>query len=118
VAAFVTYFISRSTLSIEENLLYITWLGVIYNSYWTHLAWATQRNTAQAELDKATVDAIAQLERLVDRHARSVKGRPNIGGSASPPAPPTPPADAANPSMPPPPPAGPDAANPATAGES
>jgi hypothetical protein len=37
VAAFVTYFISRSTQSIEENLLYITWLGVIYNSYWTHL---------------------------------------------------------------------------------
>ena len=101
-AAFITYFISRSTLSIEENLLYITWLGVIYNSYWTHLAWATQRDTAQAELDKATVDAIAQLERLVDRHVKSVKGRPNIGGSASQPVTPAPPAD-------------PTTANPATA---
>jgi hypothetical protein len=64
--------------SVEENLIYITWLGVIYNSYWTHLAWATQRKTAQAELDKATVDALKQLEKLVDRHAKSVKGRPTL----------------------------------------
>jgi hypothetical protein len=82
-AAFITYFISRSTLSIEENLLYITWLGVIYNSYWTHLAWATQRDTAQMELDKATTDAIQQLEKLVDRHAISVKGRPQPATSTT-----------------------------------
>ena len=96
VAAFVTYFISRSTQSVEENLLYITWLGVIYNSYWTHLAWATERDTAQMQLDKATVDAIAQLERLVNRHAKSVKGRSNLGGSAIPPVTPAPPVDPAS----------------------
>jgi hypothetical protein len=79
VVAFITYFISRSILSAEENLIYITWLGVIYNSYWTHLAWATQRETAQAELDKATTDAIAQLKCLIDRHAESVKLRPTLG---------------------------------------
>jgi hypothetical protein len=78
VAAFVTYFVGRSVVSVEENLIYITWLGVIYNSYWTHLAWAMQRKTAQAELDKATVDALKQLEKLVDRHAKSVRGRPKL----------------------------------------
>lgn len=77
-AAFITYFIGRSTLSVEENLIYIAWLGVIYNSYWTHLAWATQRDTAQKELDEATVKAVAQLERLVDRHARSAGSRPGL----------------------------------------
>jgi len=85
VAAFVTYFISRSTQSIEENLLYITWLGVIYNSYWTHLAWATQRDTAQAELDKATTDALKQLEKLVNRHAKATKERPTLPGDNKPP---------------------------------
>lgn len=85
VAAFVTYFISRSTQSIEENLLYITWLGVIYNSYWTHLAWATQRDTAQAELDKATADALKQLEKLVNRHAKATKERPTLPGDNKPP---------------------------------
>lgn len=85
VGAFITYFVSRSILSIEENLLFITWLGVIYNSYWTHLAWATKPETAQAELDKATADAIARLERLVGRHAESSRARP-VFGRAEPPA--------------------------------
>jgi len=85
VAAFVTYFIGRSAQSIEENLLYITWLGVIYNSYWTHLAWATQRDTAQAELDKATTDALKQLEKLVNRHAKATKERPTLPGDNKPP---------------------------------
>ncbi|MBN1935983.1 MAG: hypothetical protein JW934_15040 [Anaerolineae bacterium] len=84
-AAFVTYFIGRSTQSIEENLLYITWLGVIYNSYWTHLAWATQRDTAQTELDKATTDALQQLEKLVNRHAKGIKSRPTLPGDNKPP---------------------------------
>ncbi len=83
VVAFITYFISRPTQSVEENLMYITWLGVIYNSYWTHLAWATQRDTAQAELDRATTDALQQLEKLVERHALSVKGRPTFGRKAA-----------------------------------
>jgi hypothetical protein len=73
--------------SVEENLIYITWLSVIYNSYWTHLAWATQPDTAQAELDKATADALKQLEQLVNRHARSVKGRPAPSSGEEQPAP-------------------------------
>jgi hypothetical protein len=76
IGAFLSYFVSRPIQALEENLQLITWLGVIYNSYWTHLAWATQQDTAQAELDKATTDALRQLEKLIDRHARSVRGRP------------------------------------------
>jgi hypothetical protein len=76
--AFIGYFIGRSVLSVEENLIYITWLGVIYNSYWTHLAWSTDPKKAQAELDKATKDAITQLERLINRHAKSARLRPNL----------------------------------------
>ena len=39
---------------------------------------AVAHKLAQAELDKATADAIQQLHNLVDRHAQSVKGRPDI----------------------------------------
>src|SRR5690606_34528977 len=35
VAAFISYFITRPLRALEENLNFITWLGVIYNSYWT-----------------------------------------------------------------------------------
>ena len=78
VVSFVLYFISRPTQAVEENLVYITWLGVIYNSYWTHIAWATKPEAAQAELEKATADAMQQLNSLLDRHAQSVKERPSI----------------------------------------
>jgi len=30
----------RSIQSIEGNLKFIAWLSMIYNSYWTHLAWS------------------------------------------------------------------------------
>jgi hypothetical protein len=52
----------------------------------THLAWATQRDTAQAELDKATTDALQQLEKLVNRHAKAVKARPKLPGGDQQPA--------------------------------
>jgi hypothetical protein len=94
VAAFIGYFITRSTLSVEENLIYITWLGVIYNSYWTHLAWATERGTAQEELDKATRDALRELQKLVNRHARGTRERPNLGDAGDQPAPEARPVDA------------------------
>jgi hypothetical protein len=78
VVSFLIYFISGPTQAVEENLIYTTWLGLIYNSYWTHLAWATKPDMAQAELEKATTDALQQLNALLERHAQSVKERPSI----------------------------------------
>ena len=79
-ASFVAYFIGRSSQSVEENLVYITWLGLIYNSYWTHISWATKQATAQAELDKATNDALTQIKELLERHASSSSKRFKLSG--------------------------------------
>jgi hypothetical protein len=78
VVSFLTYFISRPTRAVEENLQFITWLGIIYNSYWTHLAWSFDEETAQDVLDKATADAIEQLNALVDKHAEANRSRPKL----------------------------------------
>jgi hypothetical protein len=78
IVAFLTYFISRPTQAIEENLQYITWLGVIYNSYWTSLAWSFDEHTAAEGLEKATAAANAQLKELIDRHSQSVASRPGF----------------------------------------
>ncbi|MSR84795.1 MAG: hypothetical protein EXS58_18085 [Candidatus Latescibacteria bacterium] len=78
IASFITYFISRPTQAVEENLQFMTWLGVIYNSYWTHLAWSFDPQQAQQELDKATADAISQIQQLLDRYAQAVKNRPGL----------------------------------------
>ena len=86
IGAFLTYFLTRPTQAVEENLQYVTWLGIIYNSYWTRLAWSFDEESAQKVLDEATEDAIAQLKDLVERHAESTGKRPNLtdmpGGSA------------------------------------
>ena len=76
IGSFLTYFVTRPTQAIEENLQYVTWLGIIYNSYWTRLAWSFDEKTAQTVLDDATEDAIRQLSQLIDRHARSTEKRP------------------------------------------
>ena len=78
VVAFLTYFVTRSTQAIEENLFYMTWLGVIYNSYWTHLAWSFDQQSAQQELEKTTSATITQVQQLIERHAKAVKERPGL----------------------------------------
>jgi len=47
VGAFLTYFLTRPTQAVEENLQYVTWLGIIYNSYWTRLAWSFDEESAK-----------------------------------------------------------------------
>ncbi|MCB0073859.1 MAG: hypothetical protein KDE20_20465 [Caldilineaceae bacterium] len=78
IVAFLTYFVSRPTQAVEENLQYVTWLGIIYNSYWTRLAWAFDEKTAQQVLDEATTDAVEQISTLIDKHAASTRGRPTL----------------------------------------
>lgn len=93
IASFLTYFVTRPTQAVEENLQYVTWLGIIYNSYWTRLAWAFDEETAQQVLDDATNDAVQQLSTLIEKHAASTQGRPTLreqvpglGGSPDQPA--------------------------------
>jgi hypothetical protein len=78
VVGFLTWFVSRSIQSLEENLKFITWLGVIYNSYWTHLAWSFDPDSAQEVVDNATRDAIQQLNDLIDKHAEMSGKRPKL----------------------------------------
>ncbi len=77
VAAFLAYFVNRPLAALEENLQFITWLGVIYNSYWTRLVYVTDLKTVQQELDDATQDAVAQIKELVEKHAERRGQRPS-----------------------------------------
>lgn len=83
VGAFLSYFISRPLQALEENLQLITWLGVIYNSYWTSLAAMQDPGNTQEELRKTTAETIAALEKLVDKQARLQRKRPNVGADSA-----------------------------------
>jgi hypothetical protein len=78
VGAFVSYFFNRPLQSLEENLQLITWLGVIYNSYWTRLAYMQDMDTVQQELRSATDETVDALERLVDKQAALHGKRPTL----------------------------------------
>ena len=52
---------------------------MVYNTYWTHLAWATDEKTAQRELDRFTEKAIERLKELMASHAKATKERAGLG---------------------------------------
>lgn len=76
VAAFLAFFFNRPLQALEENLHFITWLGIIYNTYWTSLANMSDEKTVQDELRRSTADAIKELDRLLDKHATLSSRRP------------------------------------------
>ncbi len=78
VVAFLTYFVNRPLQALEENLQFITWLGVIYNTYWTRLAYTSDLATVQQELKIATDDTVAQIKELMDKHTELSGKRPNV----------------------------------------
>jgi len=78
VTAFLGYFIGRPLQALEENLQFITWLGIIYNSYWTALTQAQNPDAYLDDLHKETDDAIARIKELMDRHTIRSGARPNV----------------------------------------
>ena len=78
VGAFLSYFISRPLRALEENLQLITWLGVIYNSYWTSLATIQDAATVQEDLRKTTAETVAAIEKLIDKQSKLHRKRSEV----------------------------------------
>ena len=80
---FVAIFIRYPLRALEENLQFITWMGLIYNTYWTQLLYIQDPENVQEDLAGATQAAIADLERLIDKNAALASKRPGAGGGAA-----------------------------------
>ena len=80
VVAFLTFFLSRPLQALEENLQFITWLGIVYNTYWTRLVYLQDLNTVQDGLSDASDDAVEHLKALIDKHGERSQNRPNFPG--------------------------------------
>jgi len=74
----LTYLFNRPLESLEENLQFITWLGIIYNTYWDHLVYSNDTSTVHKDLDDATTGAIERLKELIDNHAARSKNRTRL----------------------------------------
>ena len=78
VAAFLTFFLTRPLQALEENLQFITWLGMIYNTYWTRLAYMAEQNSVQQDLEDATNESVKQIKEMLDKHAERSSQRPGL----------------------------------------
>ena len=78
VLAFLSFFLSRPLQALEENLQMITWLGIIYNTYWTRMAYISQLDTVQEDIDAASSKTIEQIKELLDKHSELSGKRPGL----------------------------------------
>jgi ABC-type multidrug transport system fused ATPase/permease subunit len=79
VISFVLFFIRQPVQALEENLEFISWLGVAFNTYWTRLMYISNKETVQQDLKAATDDYSILLERIIDKRTKMRTKRP--GGS-------------------------------------
>jgi len=79
VATFLAFFLRQPLHALEENLEFITWLGVAFNTYWTRLMYMSDPKSAQAELKAAEDDFRTSVEKLITRHAELRGKRPGGG---------------------------------------
>jgi hypothetical protein len=77
VGVFLSYFVSRPLQALEQNLQFITWLGIIYNTYWTRISEARNAATVLQDIDAASQQAVTDMERLIARHDELAGKRPN-----------------------------------------
>ena len=77
-ATFLTFFISRPLRSLEQNVILITWLGVIYNTYWSQLMNITNPATVQQDLDSITKAAVKDLRALATAQGKLNSQRPDL----------------------------------------
>jgi len=69
IAALLAFFVARPLQALEENLQFVTWLGIIYNTYWSQLAVANDAATVKGDLQEVTQTTIEQIKELQQQHA-------------------------------------------------
>jgi hypothetical protein len=76
VGTFLAFFIRQPVQALEENLEFITWLGVAFNTYWTRLMYIQDPKTVQQELKAADDDYRTNIESLITKHGELRGKRP------------------------------------------
>lgn len=76
VASFIGVFVRQPLQALEENLEFVTWLGVAFNTYWTRLMYLQDPKTVQIDLKAAEDDFRASIESLIAKHAELRGKRP------------------------------------------
>jgi hypothetical protein len=75
-ASFFAFFLARPLEALERNAIYSQWLTAAVTAYWTRLAYLADPDTIDADIEAATQDLIADLDKLARRHAAAIGKAP------------------------------------------
>jgi hypothetical protein len=78
IVSFLTFFLSRPLASLEQNIQFITWLGLVYNTYWTRLMYANNEATIQTDLEDILNRSVEDIVALLDKQAELTGKRPGL----------------------------------------
>ena len=70
---FLTFFLSNPIKNLENDMGFIAWLGLIYNTYWTRAYYANNPDTFQQDLQEITDEAVESLQKLLSTHNQLTK---------------------------------------------
>jgi hypothetical protein len=86
VVSLLTFFIRQPLQALEENLEFITWQCVVFNTYWTRLMYLSNNDTIQEDLKNAQNDFSNMIEYIIDKHAsmNNKRAGSNLGDNNQP----------------------------------
>jgi hypothetical protein len=64
LASFLGFFLLHPVYAVEDNLRFVSWLGVAFNNYWTRLMHLSNKDKIQDDLKAAADDYEAAVSRL------------------------------------------------------
>ena len=84
--AILGYFFNRPAVALAQNLQHLTWLGIVYNTYWTRLTLLRDERTIHRDIHRdihydintVTDEAIGHIQSLVAAQAQQSTARPGL----------------------------------------
>jgi len=75
-ASFFAFFLARPLEALERNAIFAPWLSATVNAYYLRLQYLNDIESVDQDIERATRDLIADLERLASRHAAAISKTP------------------------------------------
>jgi uncharacterized membrane protein YgcG len=71
-AALLSSLVLKPTESMERNAIYVPWMLLVLNTYWTRLMYMNDPKTIDSQLEDAAKDAAEQFKAIAEAHAKAM----------------------------------------------
>jgi len=72
LGALISSLVLKPTESMERNAIFVPWMLLTLNTYWTRLVYMNDPKTVDSQLEDASKDAAEQFKLIAEAHAKAV----------------------------------------------